>query len=322
MPTLRSGRTVQAEGEPGKKAWYLGRVPLGFVLNIIGGFLTYHSTLKWLLWLGVMVVIWVEVGQLRQHSSSSKKVNIVSQIAGNLFGLFDLFLVEYGFQHLVADRQLMPDDIVFYALVYMWYRSIAVLSIMFLFGSAYKDMACYCYLLNCLTCTCVFWSLADPLCNLTHVLVIASSDAFQYFAGRKYGKKKIVPEVSPNKTLEGYIGGTVLVHVVAAVYIDFSWFSEVWLLGTILAGILGDLAVSSWKRFHAKKDTSDLFASHGGMLDRLDSHLGAWFFTLHFIALTQTPIKSNFTYGHGPRLLLATSIVWVVIWIRFFRGRK
>ncbi|MDA0147357.1 phosphatidate cytidylyltransferase [Vibrio sp. LaRot3] len=102
------------------------------------------------------------------------------------------------------------------------------------------------------------------------------NDVCQYVWGKSFGKHKIVPKVSPNKTWEGFIGG-------AATIITISYFVAPYLTpltslqgmvaGMIIAfsGFIGDLVISSVKRDLKIKDTSQFIPGHGGILDRIDS---------------------------------------------------
>lgn len=110
-------------------------------------------------------------------------------------------------------------------------------------------------------------------------LVVAAADVGAYFAGRRFGRVKLAPQVSPGKTWEGLIGGLCLVALVAA---GAAWWFGVpvsALIGLSLAvagiSVLGDLGVSMLKRSAGLKDTGQLFPGHGGVLDRIDSLLAA-----------------------------------------------
>lgn len=109
------------------------------------------------------------------------------------------------------------------------------------------------------------------------LMMIWGGDAGAYYVGRSMGKRKLYPAVSPNKTVEGSIGG-LLGSFVAAVLAKFAlvplftWadlFFLTLLLGTF--GQLGDLAESMLKRSAGVKDSSGLIPAHGGLLDKLDS---------------------------------------------------
>jgi len=107
----------------------------------------------------------------------------------------------------------------------------------------------------------------------------ASSDTGAYFVGRAMGRKKLCPSVSPNKTVEGAIGG-VCAGLIAVVFfalllqVTFNWF---FLIGAAILlaglGIIGDLTESIVKRGTDTKDSGTLLAGHGGILDRVDSLL-------------------------------------------------
>lgn len=119
---------------------------------------------------------------------------------------------------------------------------------------------------------------------------IWASDAGAYFVGRKLGRRKLWPVISPNKTVEGALGGVLIAMITAAL---FSLFSNGLLpLGTALliglasavAGQLGDLAQSAYKRVYGIKDSGNLLPGHGGILDRCDSWIIVFPF-VHMIGL-------------------------------------
>lgn len=104
-----------------------------------------------------------------------------------------------------------------------------------------------------------------------------SSDTFAYLTGRAFGKIKLYEALSPKKTIEGFIGGTVLTAVVAAVLGNF-WNYGIWqgaLLGAMVsvAGTAGDLFESALKRQADIKDSGRFIPGHGGALDRFDAFL-------------------------------------------------
>jgi phosphatidate cytidylyltransferase len=101
-------------------------------------------------------------------------------------------------------------------------------------------------------------------------------DTFAYLFGSSFGKTSIAPNISPNKTFEGFIGGltAVLVYALAICYfVNLKyWFLPICILGGCLA-FFGDLLISFHKREKGIKDTGSLLPGHGGILDRIDSHL-------------------------------------------------
>jgi len=106
-------------------------------------------------------------------------------------------------------------------------------------------------------------------------------DTLAYFGGKRWGRHKLAPEVSPNKTWEGAVcglAGVLLWGVVCGLMLPP--VLKIWecLGGALIAGIIGqigDLAESSFKRSAGVKDASNLFGPHGGMLDRFDSIIAA-----------------------------------------------
>ncbi len=116
------------------------------------------------------------------------------------------------------------------------------------------------------------------------VLIVASADIGAYFSGRAFGRHKLAPTVSPNKTWEGFWGG-MLVCVLLAILLWMQLPGQ-WehisvgsviavALATALASVVGDLTISMVKRETGLKDSGTLLPGHGGLLDRLDSLCGA-----------------------------------------------
>lgn len=111
------------------------------------------------------------------------------------------------------------------------------------------------------------------------LLVVWVTDSGAYFTGRAFGKNKLWPEISPNKTIEGFVGGIVLA-VIGAVIMQFitpfnlSWITV--MIVTIIASVfgqMGDLVESAIKRHFDVKDSGNILPGHGGILDRFDSLL-------------------------------------------------
>lgn len=111
------------------------------------------------------------------------------------------------------------------------------------------------------------------------MLVVFTTDMGAYFIGSKIGKRKLVPRISPNKTVEGAIGGIVSALILAAIYLSFFSFNYSYVIMLAIALILsisgqfGDLIASRLKRHFDVKDAGTIFPGHGGVLDRFDSVL-------------------------------------------------
>jgi len=114
------------------------------------------------------------------------------------------------------------------------------------------------------------------------LLAVMTCDSFALFAGMKFGKRKLYPTVSPNKTVEGALGGllgaVVAVLLVKVTFLSYLGYGEGVLLGLLLGcgGQVGDLFESLLKRACEVKDSGTLIPGHGGLLDRLDSLLFAF----------------------------------------------
>jgi phosphatidate cytidylyltransferase len=125
-----------------------------------------------------------------------------------------------------------------------------------------------------------------PLLLLLLMSVVWISDTAAYFAGRRFGRRKLAPSISPGKTWEGVAGAVLAVSVYAALW-SYAWqpyFPQalksmrfgafgmllfLWLLTAI--GIYGDLFESALKRHAGVKDSGALLPGHGGVLDRIDA---------------------------------------------------
>ncbi|MCM2679129.1 phosphatidate cytidylyltransferase [Echinimonas agarilytica] len=119
---------------------------------------------------------------------------------------------------------------------------------------------------------------AGPLMLLMALMLVWAADTGGYIFGRKFGKTKLMPKVSPGKTVEGMLGGVFLATLIVVgglwyfpaarenlvVYLLFCYL-------TVIAGVLGDLVESMLKRDAGVKDSGKILPGHGGILDRVDS---------------------------------------------------
>lgn len=108
--------------------------------------------------------------------------------------------------------------------------------------------------------------------------IIWINDSFAYLVGKNFGKRKLFESVSPNKTIEGFLGG--FIFALISSYFIFRFNSQItfinWIVITIIVsvfGTIGDLIESKFKRQANVKDSGSIMPGHGGILDRLDSLL-------------------------------------------------
>jgi len=111
---------------------------------------------------------------------------------------------------------------------------------------------------------------------LALVLSVWAADTFAYYVGKRFGKTRVVKHISPNKTLEGFLGGIaagMFVGVFVSLLLRIEHFNPLLWFVIVKLSILGDLFESFLKRSFGVKDSSDLLGSHGGFLDRFDALL-------------------------------------------------
>ncbi|TLX81077.1 phosphatidate cytidylyltransferase [Pseudomonas nicosulfuronedens] len=119
------------------------------------------------------------------------------------------------------------------------------------------------------------------------VIVVQLSDVLQYVCGKLMGKRKIAPNLSPSKTLEGFIGGVALATLIGGAlwWITPFTFWQALLIALMIniLGFFGGLVMSAIKRDRGVKDWGHMIEGHGGMLDRLDSVCFAAPVFFHFV---------------------------------------
>ena len=120
-------------------------------------------------------------------------------------------------------------------------------------------------------------SMEGALYAVMMLLAVILTDSFCYYTGVQFGKRKLAEVISPNKTIEGSIGGSVTCIIFCLLFGHFmqlAWYHSL-ALGILIAMFaqIGDLCESMIKRDAGVKDSSDILPGHGGFLDRTDSYV-------------------------------------------------
>jgi len=112
------------------------------------------------------------------------------------------------------------------------------------------------------------------------------TDSMAYFIGRKFGRKKLAPNISPKKSVEGAIGGIICATIIVSyayyhINLSINIYMIIYFLGLSLVSILGDLFQSRLKREFNIKDSSQLLPGHGGFFDRFDAAVPVILFSIY-----------------------------------------
>ena len=136
---------------------------------------------------------------------------------------------------------------------------------------------------------CLYFYELERTLILVAVLISVITDAFAFFTGKAFGRKKIFPKISPNKTYSG-VFGAFLMSIIIAYLIDINFrgyflenqifINDLYFLFAVFlvssVSQIGDLIISFFKRSSNIKDTGNLFPGHGGLLDRIDGMIFAF----------------------------------------------
>ena len=128
----------------------------------------------------------------------------------------------------------------------------------------------------------------SPWLLLSVIATVSIADSAAYFAGKRFGRHKLAPEISPGKTWEGVAGGLLAVTIYGSLLCYFLNYSYWFLVGfwlIVVLSIMGDLFESLLKRQAGIKDSSQLLPGHGGILDRMDGLIPSLALSLFYIYL-------------------------------------
>ncbi len=132
----------------------------------------------------------------------------------------------------------------------------------------------------------------NPTILLGVFILIWSNDTFAYLIGKNFGKRKLMESISPNKTVEGFLGGMIGSLIASIIVFKFTslYTLYIWIFLAVIVSILGtigDLIQSKFKRKAGVKDSGTLMPGHGGLYDRLDSIIYASPFIYIFLAILE-----------------------------------
>lgn len=200
------------------------------------------------------------------HICSRPKMNLYMYVLAGLF-----FVTGFFFDQ----NQLLLSS--FWIFIYL----VIILSCMIFDDTLAIEKAAYVFTTGTLICSGIHALLVLRLSyGWEYILLLAlatfGSDTGAYFTGMAIGKHKLIPRLSPKKTIEGSIGGIVLGSLLGLGFAYYIGILNHWLIipAVILMTItsqIGDLIFSAIKRYFKVKDYSHLLPGHGGVLDRIDS---------------------------------------------------
>lgn len=234
-----------------------------FFSGLIGLILLIFIVLKGGYILGISVYIVAIIG-LREFYQAIEKKNIKPKyLIGYISttALFLNFIFELDYLGLIISSTIVLLFVLFVINKDINLESVAITAIgiiyipLLLFHIIYLDNTIYIWLI---------------------FIIAFGTDTFAYIAGNLFGKKKLCPSVSPNKTIAGSIGGilgSILLTIIFAIYFNLSHIYELGVISIIASIIaqLGDLTASKIKRETGIKDYGFIMPGHGGILDRFDS---------------------------------------------------
>lgn len=228
--------------------------------------------------LGIFLSI-IAINEMISMKETEKKlpisIHLISYLSVIYLSFIDVFVME---DILPFKIDIYPFIIIIIAISLVIHKNFKINDAGFiLFSIFYIGLSFY---------TLVYFFIGDPsndinIMYLLYIILVAvCTDTFAYFTGYFFGKHKLAPIISPKKTIEGSIGGSLMATILLSIFAYFTFWSDKSILFIInstliltIASQFGDLIASSLKRYYNIKDYGNLFPGHGGVLDRLDSIL-------------------------------------------------
>ena len=208
-------------------------------------------------------------------------VNIMPKYAISIPSLFVGFIIPLLY------RYINKEAIVLIVIVYLFWLLYSSVFSRNKHSTAAISLAFFCTVYVTISFTSILITRSLPHGDVIYLMIFIaawSTDTFAYFTGNFFGKHKLIPEISPKKTIEGTIGGIIFCSLAFIVYgyIMANIFDKIdaepsyialGIAGVIVSIIaqLGDLAASAIKRNYNTDDFGSIFPGHGGIIDRFDS---------------------------------------------------
>lgn len=228
--------------------------------------------------IALAIIIYMMIYEALCATKASKAMTVTCYICATLILLSGVpFVMGYNF-HITAELC---------ALAALTVIILNMAMVVFLHGKwSYKDVLSNAFITMYITITTAIIMITKAYFGTAYMLLIFisawSTDTFAYFTGKFLGKHKLIPNVSPNKTVEGSIGGVIGAMVVCVVYVAVATAANktntAWLIIGVVVGAvgsvfsqIGDLVASALKRDCDVKDFGKIIPGHGGFLDRFDS---------------------------------------------------
>ena len=270
--------------------WKIGCHFLFLLIVVLGLSEAYHlietgSAFQPIKSIGIVGVLALILGEWLSYHPAIRGLAVgIWSINGILLGLIIFLLLAYHSSPEKYADALGNIATTLFGLMYVWFLGSYLLKIAMLQNPKFADQ-----------------DIGIP-CLLLTIMTAKFADIGAYLFGRVFGKRKLAPQISPNKSVEGAIGGLLMSVLVCCLIQHFlripflSWFETI-LFGIIIGclGQLGDLAESLFKRICTVKDSGTILPGFGGTLDVIDSLLTAGpasYVLLHLFAET-------IRQGHG-----------------------
>ena len=242
-----------------------------FYISIIFSLISLYGFYEWLnvskepIAMNIFLMIFLMILLLLYHTHST--VIIFAYLS--LF-VWLLILVDMYFESLFYKKLLLhaPSLIGLYMIISAWFMIISIGSTS---SVAVGEQNKY-----------LMFSLSNPdikIYLISLLALVSLTDISGYFIGKNFGEKKLCKSISPNKTIAGLFG-SILIPVLCFILIcnymlviPLITSDVLFILLFCIFCTIGDLFISTFKRFYHVKDTGDILPGHGGILDRLDSYL-------------------------------------------------